>query len=54
MVSAPVWDIKYRGVAQGIGHLVWDQEVVGSSPTSPSLRKQGKGFQAERLRQAEH
>lgn len=26
---------RHRGVAQLVAHLVWDQEVAGSSPVAP-------------------
>lgn len=37
----------YWGVAQVVEHLIWDQEVAGSSPATPiSLPEQRTAFRA--------
>ena len=31
--------IQFRGVAQLVAHLVWDQGVAGSNPVTPTTEK---------------
>ena len=37
--SIPAGSTIYRGVAQLVGRMVWDHEAVGSSPTTPAIRR---------------
>jgi hypothetical protein len=30
-----VYSRKFRGVAQWLGHLLWEQDIEGSSPFAP-------------------
>ena len=34
----------YRGVAQLVARLLWEQDAAGSSPVTPTIRKNAKNI----------